>query len=130
MNGRAVRELFAGTGKHLLKQWLGLFELMLLQRAQPGFVVLQCLRDPRILGDGCFFLGSLLSHVKNFSCARRNGGLLGSLNSKSECSSMTQKVGIGQLIETLPSIELRVPSNNRAIGRLNVLRYSVLEISC
>jgi hypothetical protein len=34
--------------------------------------------------------------VKNFSCARCNGGLLVALNSKNEYSSMTQKVGVGQ----------------------------------
>src|SRR6202035_5596142 len=128
MNGGAVRELFAGAGKHLLKQWLCLFELMFLQSAQPGFVILQRLRDPRILGDGCFFWGSLLSHVKNFSCARRNGEPLVALNSKSEYSSMTQKVGVGQFGDLVPSCEYRATTER--LGRVNFsgTRYSLTRL--
>src|SRR5258706_3552296 len=76
MDGSPVGQLFAGTGKHLLEQWFRLLEFVFLQGPQSGFVILQRLCDSRVLGDGCLLGGSLLSHVKNFSCARRNGDSL------------------------------------------------------
>jgi hypothetical protein len=44
MDGSAVAQLLAAPRQHFLKQWFGLVELVLLEGAQPGFIVLKGLR--------------------------------------------------------------------------------------
>src|ERR1700722_7390504 len=116
MHRGAIRQLFAGSGQHFLEKWLSLVELVLLQGAQAGFIILQRLRDPRILGDSCFFRGSFLSHVKNFSCARRNNVLLNNRNAKSEYPSITQREGEGQLAEAV--LGYQAPSCEQTVWTL------------
>src|SRR5271165_1025668 len=67
-----VGEFLAGAGEHFLKQRFRLVELVLLQGAKSGFVILQGLGDAGIVRDSRFLGVSLLSHVKNFSCAGWN----------------------------------------------------------
>src|SRR6267154_949289 len=109
MDGSPVGQLFAGTGKHLLEQWFRLLKLVLLQGPQSGFVVLQSLRDARILRDSCFFGGSLLSHVKNFSCARRNGDSLipETRRANTQVSLKVRVLGNCQRQYRVPSYEYR-----------------------
>src|SRR5579863_449010 len=73
MDRGPVRQLSTGSGEHLLKQRFRLFEFVLLQGAQSSLITLQSLSEARIFRNRLFLGGSLLSHVKNFSCDRRNG---------------------------------------------------------
>src|ERR1700693_920265 len=120
MDRRPVGQFLADAGEHFLEQRFRLLELVFLQRSQSSFVILQCLGNSRVVRDGGLLGVSLLSHVKNFSCARRNGGLLRPLSSKSPYSSITQRAGIGQLAEAVPSTEFAsIEPNSRG-------SYSVL----
>ena len=58
----AIGQFLAGTAEDLLKVRLGLVKLVFLHRAQTSLVVLDSLRDPRIIGHGLFRSG-FLSHV-------------------------------------------------------------------
>ena len=50
--GRPVGQLLAGPGEHFLEEWFRLLELVFLQSAQPGLVILQSLGDARVVRDG------------------------------------------------------------------------------
>ncbi len=75
VHGGAVGEFLAGAANNLLKMGLGLIELVLLQGAQAGLVVLDGLRKAGIVSHGLFG-GRFLSHLQHSSCAFRNYSLM------------------------------------------------------